>query len=577
VASKASSLSEAELDQVGQAEDYLRVASNVSTTLEIGLALERGYRVSQIFSFASETMPLVASILVASGNHEAHVYSNDNVKVFTEGQLKALKVLGCNVKVHSGLPPAQRVSPDSLVLLASKSTKWTADAASVDGVGCGNILYILNEQKISEEQVLIRRKRMATPITTPVALGTLYEMAGLPAPASPSYSTADVDKFLAHLQTLSGAPVDRSLDPICFTAGLSTLASLWIALVANGGADVVMASTAYGGSSQLTDLIQKASSGALTKHTFDLQGARGMEQSIKGRLAEMASNAEKLKPTLVLFIETPTNPDMKVPDLKQIADMATEFHAKTGRVAFILVDATFAPDSAIIAKLRDYAPSVPVCIFLSMSKSVSRGMTTAGSFIFNQTPTSRLLHSEVLAAMTLIDAGAKPDQLKHLIDNHVGVEERCAKAYIVATAAGTALQAAIHKHRHVEMELEFVSPETAAKGFTTSTFSFNLPAVPGATYEVNAGLAQHFVDIIAKRKDLFKPCVSFGQDNGLIYATVPATSTQGAIKAEDKEKQAIGGVQLTRLSFPPTIDISEVNKVLANAVVELYAPYGPAK
>jgi len=34
----------------------------------------------------------------------------------------------------------------------------------------------------------------------------------------------------------------------------------------------------------------------------------------------------------------------------------------------------------------------------------------------------------------------------------------------------------------------------------------------------------------------FKPCVSFGQDNGLVYATVPATSTQGAIKAEDKAK-----------------------------------------
>ena len=49
-----------------------------------------------------------------------------------------------------------------------------------------------------------------------------------------------------------------------------------------------------------------------------------------------------------------------------------------------------------------------------------------------------------------------------------------------------------------------------------------------------------------------KPCVSFGQDNDLVYCTVPATSTQGAISAEDKAKQARGGVQLVRflLSYP---------------------------
>lgn len=51
----------------------------------------------------------------------------------------------------------------------------------------------------------------------------------------------------------------------------------------------------------------------------------------------------------------------------------------------------------------------------------------------------------------------------------------------------------------------------------------------GGSAEANEALAQRFVDIIATHKEI-KPCVSFGQDNGLIYATVPATSTQGAIK-----------------------------------------------
>lgn len=71
----------------------------------------------------------------------------------------------------------------------------------------------------------------------------------------------------------------------------------------------------------------------------------------------------------------------------------------------------------------------------------------------------------------------------------------------------------------------------------------------------------------------FKPCVSFGQDNGLVYCTVPATSTQGAIKAEDKAKQAMGGVQLVRLSFPPNLwDETAACAVISSAVAAIYTP-----
>lgn len=120
------------------------------------------------------------------------------------------------------------------------------------------------------------------------------------------------------------------------------------------------------------------------------------------------------------------------------------------------------------------------------------------------------------------------------------------------------------------MPLAFVSSANAALGFTSSTFSFNLPAFKSASAAVNEALAQKFTDLLTAHAD-FKPCVSFGQDNGLVYATVPATSTQGAIKAEDKAKQAIGGVQLCRLSFPPNCDLDKVCKILKEAVKICYA------
>merc|ERR1712070_200652 len=163
----------------------------------------------------------------------------------------------------------------------------------------------------------------------------------------------------------------------------------------------------------------------------------------------------------------------------------------------------------------------------------------------------------------MLDTNAKQDQLWFLCDNHRGVEQRCRDAYAVHVAIGEHLQAEVKAATGVDMPLCTVSPENAEQGFTSSTFSFNLPSPKGATPDVLAGLAQKFVDLICENNN-FKPCVSFGQDNGLTYCTVPATSTQGAIKDEDKAKQAIGGVQLTRLSFPPTCDLEVVKQTISN-------------
>jgi len=209
--------------------------------------------------------------------------------------------------------------------------------------------------------------------------------------------------------------------------------------------------------------------------------------------------------------------------------------------------------------------------FISMSKSVSRGLTTAGAIVAGPSKRAQALLEKIRATATMLDTTALPDQMLTLSIAHVGVEERCAKAYKVAVAAGNALRSAVKTHcGGYKMPLAFVTPANAALGFTSSTFSCNLPPFPGASAEVNEGLAQVFVDALTK-DPAFKPCVSFGQDNDLVYATVPATSTQGAIKAEDKAKQAVGGVQLTRLSFPPTCDAKAVCQALTNAVAACYS------
>mmetsp|Transcript_25188 Transcript_25188/g.59437 ORF Transcript_25188/g.59437 Transcript_25188/m.59437 type:complete len:227 (-) Transcript_25188:53-733(-) len=223
-------------------------------------------------------------------------------------------------------------------------------------------------------------------------------------------------------------------------------------------------------------------------------------------------------------------------------------------------------------RVREVSPNLSVLVFLSLSKSVSRGLTTAGTVIANHTDFATQLVREIAVTSRMLDTSARDDQVVRLCANHTGVEDRCQRAYDVAQAVGAKLCEAVQRASGQTMSLAFVSPEQASLGFTTSTFSFNLPPPTGASPEQLGALAQQYVDLLTV-SPLFKPCVSFGQDNGLVYATVPATSTQGAIKEEDKAKQAVGGVQLVRLSFAPGCDISAVSKVMCTACAEIYAPF----
>ena len=89
-----------------------------------------------------------------------------------------------------------------------------------------------------------------------------------------------------------------------------------------------MASTAYGGSSELVDILV-ARSGALRKHTFDVFGEVAMVASIEASLRMLEESSEASSeagdgggpPATVLFVEVPTNPDMKVPDLGHVTAM----------------------------------------------------------------------------------------------------------------------------------------------------------------------------------------------------------------------------------------------------------------
>ena len=541
------------LTLIGNAEDYFRVSNNISTLYELVLAQEKDLPVEQVFTFASKVMGIVA-VAKASGK-KVKVYGQFIHSIDSE----LLKNIGCDIEFSSQTP----VVSDSFVTLKDHNTDGPAHGLLEEGV-----LYILDSEVINPIEILVVRKRMSTPLTTPVCELELYKKAGLPTVHEREPLLGEVATFYMHLQELCGTPVDTSANPVCFTAGLSTLAAFYIALISSGGADILMASTAYGGSSQLTDLLTKSNDfSLLRKHKFHIQGGNEMVTSITQALE--ALQEIELLPITVIFCEIPTNPDMKVPDLKKLVLAVHDYRQKTSKKVVLLIDTTFSPNSKILSKLKSLDSELEAVAFISLSKSVSRGKTTAGCLVANHTSFAKELVSRSLNIGNMLDTLAKPDQLLRLVENHDDVEGRLLAAYRNAATIGKVLQEAVLQNTGVAMQLAFVNPEQAADMYTTSTFSFNLPAPAGATAEVTAHLAQEFTDLLCEHKE-FKPCVSFGQDNGLIYCTVPATSTQGAISEQDKAKQAVGGVQLVRLSFPPSIDLERVEMIIKQEINKIY-------
>ncbi|GMH85429.1 hypothetical protein TrST_g493 [Triparma strigata] len=554
---KKNGITKEDLDALGNAEDYWRVSSNISCLLECYYAVLYSTTISNIFTFTSSRMPAIAAARCGE------VCLVGSSPLFTKEHMEIIETLNLKITQTTTLPPS--TSPNTIyVNYIPEGTAESPPPLSGDGYDAtvfAGILVIHNDDKIPPADVLVTRKRMSCPFTTPLCSSILTSLSGgQPAPVVAS----DPTEFLTHLQKMSGSTCP--IPPRTFGAGLPALCSMWSSMLTLGSVDVLMASTAYGGSSQLTDLMTLQNPN-FNKYTFDIQGEADFVESVSLTL-------DKLKESgtgeyVVIMTEIPTNPDMKVPSLKKFITLLNSYKSSTSKNVILLVDTTFAPASSVISKVQSIDPDFTCMAFVSMSKSVSRGLTCAGGIVGSHTDLSSKVMQAVVKVSDALDSAATVYQVNTLVENHTGVEQRNRDAYNLAKEVGEVLCSQVKKSTGVDMPLAFVTAANASDGFTTSTFSFNLPPPPNASDEDKAGLAQKFVDVLQLDTELFKPCVSFGQDNRKCYATVPATSTQGAIKEEDKIKQAKGGVQLTRLSFPVSMD-ERVKDVVREAVGRLY-------
>lgn len=135
IAKKGVKITESDLTKLGNAEDYLRVSSNVSSVLECYLASKVAKDISRVFTFSSKTMAIVSVML--SAGRPVRLYIGNGETPFTANQLANLALIGCSLTIHSG----------SAVADANATVLTTLDAFSskaADAVVKDNVLYINN-------------------------------------------------------------------------------------------------------------------------------------------------------------------------------------------------------------------------------------------------------------------------------------------------------------------------------------------------------------------------------------------------------------------------------------------------
>ena len=150
-------LSTEELSALGNAEDYLRVATNICTTLEVALAAAQGCSMEHVFTFGSTTMPVAAVVLTAGA--PVHLYGpaasaagtvdltasghghGEELMALLAGLPALLAPLGGKLECHFGGEPQEH--PGCVVLaLAATGANAGHWSSGVHGIVEPHALYI---------------------------------------------------------------------------------------------------------------------------------------------------------------------------------------------------------------------------------------------------------------------------------------------------------------------------------------------------------------------------------------------------------------------------------------------------
>lgn len=557
---------EAALSVLPTAFDYIRLGHPLSCVLEWAIANLNGLKADNVISFSSKTVPILAVL-------RKNLLTNKNTQIVYTRELPDCFDAAIIKNVYGYQFDLKKVERKEDIVAFEGSTVFISEQEHIGNLelapnidffiglngSLGSILLVngsANNHYVSDIQHVRRRETVAmTPINSLAALKAMVGDVSLQ--DRESSDVANNEKLVLNsIRKITGT----SGKGLVASSGLSTQYAIMMGLIdaalenhSGKAIKFIVPPNCYGGTN---DQARRVAACIDNVEVMDLpvDGGKDMVQSIDVVLDQIAE--EDAVPYIIA--EIPTNPRVEVPDLLKLqATLNKKRKNKKGEIAVepvFILDQTFCPNVHFLGE-GETLSTIQSISYVSGSKFPSGGLCTAGYCVANQE--AEYLMEKIELHLNLCDNAATNHQMETLAKQLPSMEQRIHDAY-----KNTREFVQFIEEHLPNAKINFVSEELAAKGFTPSVFSLDLPTKGNTEEEkelykrkLNLKLIHLMIKEIPHES---KFCVSYGQLKGC-YWTIPATSTQGTTKEGDKD-------YIVRAALSPDLDLELHKKVFLDFV-----------
>ena len=553
------------LENLPTAFDYVRLGHPLSCLLEWSIGRRYNLKAENIISFSSKTIPVMAIL-------RENLLNNKNTQINYIGEVPEFLEKEILEKVYRYTFELNKINSIDEIPTFKGSSVFISNQTKISDINLinrvdfyvswcaelGSILLVngeANESYISNIQHVRRRETIAmTPANCLAALNSLiYDT---------SLSTIKVHNsiFIKQLNDSILDITNTKIQPQVGSSGLSVQYGIMMGLIhyaiekhKEKDIKLIVPTNCYGGTN---DQARRVANCIENVEVIDLDVDNGidMAENIEVILNEIA-NEDSIA---FIIAEIPTNPRVEVPNLTKLREVLTKKRKTRNNFTAVepvfILDQTFCPNIPFLEEDSLFS-NVMAISYVSGSKFPSGGLCTSGYCVSNKK--AKMLMAKIRTHLKICDNNATEYQLEILAKQLPSMNKRIYDAYK-------------NTHRFVEFinsvlpdaKINFVSEELANEGFTPSVFSLDLPSVGNSikekeTYkrELNLKLINLMIEKVSEES---KFCVSYGQLKGC-YWTIPATSTQGTTKEENKD-------YIVRVALSPEMDVKRHEEIFVEFI-----------
>ena len=553
------------LDNLPTAFDYIRLGHPLSCLLEWSIGRRYNLKAENIISFSSKTIPVMAIL-------RENLLNNKNTQINYIGEVPEFLEKGILEKVYGYTFELNKINSIDEIstfkgtsVFISNQTK-ISDISLINSVDfyvswcaeLGSILLVngeANESYINNIQHVRRRETIAmTPANCLAALNSLiYDT---------SLSTIKVHNsiFIKQVNDSILDITNTKIQPQVGSSGLSVQYGIMMGLIhyaiekhKEKDIKLIVPTNCYGGTN---DQARRVANCIENVEVIDLDVDNGidMAENIEVILNEIA-NEDSIA---FIIAEIPTNPRVEVPNLTKLREVLTKKRKTRNNFTAVepvfILDQTFCPNIPFLEEDSLFS-NVMAISYVSGSKFPSGGLCTSGYCVSNKK--AEILMAKIGTHLKMCDNNATEYQLEILAKQLPSMNKRIYDAYKNTRRFVEFINSVLP-----DAKINFVSEELAKEGFTPSVFSLDLPSIGNSikekeTYkrELNLKLINLMIEKISEES---KFCVSYGQLKGC-YWTIPATSTQGTTKEENKD-------YIVRVALSPKMDIKRHEEIFVEFI-----------